>query len=1445
MRKNLYNLSSIVFIPLLTCILTGAAATADCQEPSVGSNAMSLFDGQSLTGWEGDERYWRVEQGAIVGEIPKGESLNKNTWLVWKGGELSDFDLRLQCKLTGLPAANSGIQFRCQVDSVDHVSGYQADFDMGATWLGRIYDEHGRALLVERGTRVKISEDGKRTTEKFAPAEQYEVLFREDVWNDYRIVAVGPHVAVYVNGTLFSELYDTERGEQDLTGKLAFQLHSGPEARVEFQNVTLEVLPPDSNRLNPFKIAPQETPDATELGSVPQDSEGRDLNFGFESGDLSDWNATGDAFKSQPMKNDGISQRWPGQTSNKQGEFFFGGYEIVGDQGTGTLTSSFFKVTKPYASFLIGGGSDRATRVDLISLVDGKQQVFSSTSGENREQMRRVAVDLREHVGNEIAVKLIDESKGAWGHLNFDDFRLHDVPPANIETNAQSSSQWRTTFNPLLHHLIPNAAAESDRSNAASTTAQMYVPEGFSAETIAAEPDIHQPMAFTFDAKGRLWVVEGHCYPQKRPAGEGIDRILIFSDQDHDGSYESVKTFCEGLNLVSGLEVGHGGVWVGAAPELLFIPDRDGDDQPDGPPQVLLDGFGYADTHETLNSFMWGPDGWLYGNQGVFNVANIGPPADNQRANALESKRTELKAGVWRYHPTKHKFEVFAHGGSNQWGLDYDQHGQIFMTHCRSYWGRGSATHVIQGGHYWNQVNSGYAPFVSAESLPNKPWMVNYMLASARYGHGEGGAGKRGSRAVYGGHSHVGTMIYLGDNWPAEYRNNLFSHNLHGHQINQQKNVRDAGGYNTLHSGADVFFCSDPQYIGVDLQYGPDGAVYVSDWYDPRHCHNPNSEQWDRGNGRMYRIKFDATWQPAKVDHGQESDLKLVETLGHKNQWHARMARLILADRAQQRELDANALKMLRNMLAESADENLQLQALWALHVTGNLNDPLLKIAISSPSEYVRGWAIQLATESLENDPNLESNSEVRAQAQSLLTLAEQDESLFVRRYLASAIQRIPAADGWRIAENLCGDMKNATDRELPLLIWYGLAPLVLADVDRGFELAEKSKIPAISDYIYWYAARNLPAGRERLIERLANSPGSTGDDLLSLLTLAVGNLRNGPMPQAWTRISQHLYKTVDNGRKDAVLAIGVAFADELAFAQIREDLETAISENKTLGSEQDKKWLRMLASDQSEENLSLYIRLLDHETLAADVIPMLSSYNQQRVPEELLRRLPKWNEKSRAAAIEVLCSRASWANRLLDEIASGRVQKSELSAYYARQMYAIGDDDLNVRLEREWGRLKQSSAEMQQEIKRTIEEYTSAPLWAYSQAAGAVHYKNLCAQCHGADGMQEAVAPRLAGSGTKGIEYLVENVIDPNAVIGEDFQARVVLTIEGQVITGLIEKDSESSITIRTLGDTMIVGKDQIDRIQKSPNSFMPQGLIDSLNSRERIELFLHLMRM
>ncbi|MCA9262604.1 MAG: DUF1080 domain-containing protein, partial [Planctomycetales bacterium] len=340
---------------LCSTLLVNGVASAQADN----TGFQRIFDGQSLHNWQADPQYWRVENGAITGIIPPGETLDHNTWAVWTGGKLEDFELRLKFRLGGKPGANSGIQFRCQVRDVNHVSGYQADLDLGPVWLGRIYDEHGRALLVERGSRVLIDQAGDRRVETFGIPGNYAALFRENEWNDYRIIACRSHVSVIINGTLFSELIDDQVDQQDLAGQLALQLHSGPETRIEFRDIQLRTLDSGAHHVKFTKEPVKEKP---LLGVVPANEKGQKLNLGFETGNLSDWTATGNAFDGQPVNQDGISGRWAGQSSQKAGQYFIGGYEVVGDKATGQLQSVPFKVTHPYASYLFNGGSERTTR---------------------------------------------------------------------------------------------------------------------------------------------------------------------------------------------------------------------------------------------------------------------------------------------------------------------------------------------------------------------------------------------------------------------------------------------------------------------------------------------------------------------------------------------------------------------------------------------------------------------------------------------------------------------------------------------------------------------------------------------------------------------------------------------------------------------------------------------------------------------------------------------------------------------------------------------------------------------------------------------------------------------------------------------------------------------------------------------------------------------------
>ena len=566
------------------------------------------------------------------------------------------------------------------------------------------------------------------------------------------------------------------------------------------------------------------------------------------------------------------------------------------------------------------------------------------------------------------------------------------------------------------------------------TAAGMKVPEGFSVKVFAAEPDIVQPIAFAIDDRGRLWVCENLSYPDWKP--DGNDRIVILEDTDGDGKFDKKTLFYDKLNNVSAIEVGFGGVWVGSNPHLLFIADKDGDDKPDAAPEVVLDGWAHDDMHEILNSFAWGPDGWLYGTQGVFTYSKVGKPG------APDSERVPFNAGVWRLHPQTRKFEAFAHGTSNPWGVDWNDYGQCFITACVI----PHLYHVALGGLYQRQAGKHFNEFAYDD-----------IKTIARHRHWGGVDWAKGSRSqenstdeAGGGHAHAGAMIYLGDSWPAKYRNTIFMNNIHGNRINNDSLMPDGSGYGGDRL-PDFMVSKDKWYRGLAIKYGPDGSAFVSDWYDARACHQQKPH--DRRNGRIYKIVYlDARQSP--VDLAKLSDAELVKLQLHGNDWFVRHARRLLQERGAKPETH----RALRDMMADAKLTVPQrLRALWALHVTGGFDESIAKTLFAGKEPWLRAWAVQLLCEkSTPSDETLKD----------LARIARLGDSATVRLYLASALQRIPVEKRWDIVAGLMAHPEDQTDPNIALMIWYGMEPLIPSDPARAASLLAGAKAPKIQEYI-------------------------------------------------------------------------------------------------------------------------------------------------------------------------------------------------------------------------------------------------------------------------------------------------------------------------------------------------------------------------------------------
>jgi len=1196
-----------------------------------------IFDGTSLTGWSGAADHWRVEEGAITCEIPAGQKLGRNEFLWWEG-TVGDFNLSLEYRIEGDPSANAGVQFRSERLPDGHAKGYQADLDDGKTWLGRIFDEHGRGLLVERGERKAIAPDGRPWSDVFAPPDAIRAVVRAADWNRYRIRATSSHVTVWLNDTLAAVLDDRDATHAEFSGRLALQLHSGPgPVKLQFRDIRL-----------------------TDLGTTARPA--------------------------------------------------------------------------------------------------------SDSSAEKPEK---------------------PEARRDWS----------------------SPVLWHTVANQPAKPSGTHAAATNEQ--AAATVAGMKVTPGFRVDLVAAEPDIHQPIAFAIDPRGRLWVVEGHSYPNKRPEGQGLDRIVILADHDGDGSFETRKVFKEGLNLVSGIELGFGGVFVGAAPQLLFIPDRDGDDLPDGQPEILLDGWGYQDTHETLNSFTWGPDGWLYGCHGVFTTSNVGPPG------TPPEKRQRITAGIWRYHPVRQEFEIFAQGGSNQWGIDFSSVGDAFMTHCRSFHGGGGTTHILRNGIYWNQANRGFPPFICREAPPFAPALKNFLPAAARYDSGEGGAGKKGTDAVYGGHSHVGTMVYLGDNWPDIYRDHIFTSNLHGRQMNHQEAVRQGSGYEVFHAGYDMLHVPEFQSVNVDLQYGPDGAVYVIDWWDKQHCHNPAPEVWDRTNGRLYRVAWAETYRPVTVDLAKKTDAELVALHTHKNEWFVRTARRLLQERAAAGKLDRAALEPLR-VMASSADAVTALRGLWTLHVTGSLDDAGLARAFAHADDRVRGWAVTLATE---------APGTPRIPMDALLAAADKDPSSLVRRSLASALPAVPPADRWNIGAALAMHGEDAGDRFLPKLIWSGIAPLVDADLPRAAAVAAATPIGPLADSIHWYLGR-LPEGRRLLVAEMEKAPPAKATRLLEILDYCLVNSGAVPPPEGWQAAAARFS---DGHPHQLARRLSAVFGDAGVLAAMRATLA-----DRTGAPAARKEAFALLSRVGDKEAVPIFVALLDEPEFRGVALPLASRSNDPAVADKLLAAYPSLGEKDRGAAIATLASRPAFSRPLVEAIEAKRFPKDDITAAQLRQLRGLDDTEIRAALDRVYGKVNESPAVAKATMARLKKSWAAAPKGSLDSGRGRAVFNKACANCHMHGDVGGKLGPNLTGAWMNGPDYFVENLVDPNAVVGPDYQLTTVITDDGRSISGIVAEETPESLTLRTPEGPVTVPSKAIDERTTSPKSLMPSGILESLPEDE-----------
>jgi len=582
--------------------------------------------------------------------------------------------------------------------------------------------------------------------------------------------------------------------------------------------------------------------------------------------------------------------------------------------------------------------------------------------------------------------------------------------------SAEEKKQHRTSTAPFL--------------KPAEAVAKMDIPDGFEVSIFAAEPDLGEPIAFTFDGRGRIWVVENYNYINRGSHHQKteLSRIQIMEDTNGDGVFDTKKLFTDKITFSSGIAVGFGGVYLGTPPNLVFIPDANGDDVPDGKPEILLDGWGIDDRHETLNSFIWGPDGWLYGCHGVFTRSLVGKPGTPNK------DRQYIDAGIWRFHPVRKDFEIFASGLSNPWGFDFNDLGHGFATCCVI----PHLFHVVQNGVYHKQSKPHVNPYV----FDDIKTIRDHTHLSA----------------------HGGARFYLADTFPKVFHNHLFMCNIHQHEILTDFMVPKASGYIGKH-GYDFLDTNDLAWVGFSVEIGPEGGVYILDWHDTDICGNainfPNS-------GRIYRIMPKGVKPTDRPDIYGLSDLDLVALQAHANDWYVRQARVELHHRAVAGKLDQKTVHAkLDEYFNNAPTSGKRLRALWANHVTGRFaGGEIARLVelLSHEDEHIRAWTVQLLSE------NNQVSETIRSE---FLQMADRDSSAVVRLYLASALHRLPIDQRWEILAALARRGEDVSDPNIPRVLWLALEPAVTSFPEKALEVAMAGRIPFLQESV----ARRMVSG--------------------------------------------------------------------------------------------------------------------------------------------------------------------------------------------------------------------------------------------------------------------------------------------------------------------------------------------------------------------------------
>jgi putative membrane-bound dehydrogenase-like protein len=897
----------------------------------------------------------------------------------------------------------------------------------------------------------------------------------------------------------------------------------------------------------------------------------------------------------------------------------------------------------------------------------------------------------------------------------------------------------------------------------------LKLPKGFKATLFAAEPEVQNPIGMAWDARGRMWVAENYTYAERAKRFElGLkDRVIILEDKDWDGVAETRKVFTEDVQMLTSVEVGRGGVWLMCPPQVLFIPDRNHDDIPDGEPEVVLDGFTVAkdNYHNYANGLRFAPDGWLYGRCGHSCPGKLGVPG------TPDEQRVPMKGGIWRYHPEKKIVEVLTHGTTNPWGHDWDANGEMFFINTVT----GHLWHLMHGAHLMDAGTNN--PFVY-EKLDTIADHYHYDRSGSWTASRDGKANSLG-----GGHAHIGMMIYQAEQWPAEYRNKLFTLNMHGRRANVERLERKGSGYVGKHE-PDVFLSDDPWFRGIEISTGPDGSGFILDWSDTGECHESTGVH--RTSGRIFRISYGDVKKPetpfAWRKPWPKADL-------NSSDEHARA--LAIRELTQFSPLDAISGPMPHAVYPELGFDAVKLaKEDKSSFVRLTLASTLQRLPAAKRAEL--GAALLAHVEDA-NDPFLPYlvwygiSPLAKQNPQAIVALAKDCTWPKTLRWMARSLATQPEALNALLAQAKAGQVED-----------------ILGGMADAFKGIRKVAKPEAWDGFVARATSRAEGDPVRAKARTTNpEPASSAE-----------------------------------ATKQMIQELSILFGDGRALDDVK---KMALDEKADLSARESA--LKTLIENRPDDLRAICTQLLEVRGLNVIAVRGLALFNDPEIGQKLAASYRKFAPLERPTVIDTLVSRPSFAQALLKDMAAGKIPRADLSAFHARQISAFKDAGLTKQLVEVWGELRESAADKKELIEKVKKQLTPAALAKANLSQGRVLFTAVCGSCHTMYGQGGKIGPDLTGSGRANLDYLLENIADPSGVVSADFRMSLLTHKDGRVLSGVVAESNSRTLTLRTMTETLTLERADIVKQETSPLSMMPEGLLLAFQPEQVRDLIAYLM--